>query len=1164
MPNRLEDQQARAQALDAAGSYIVQAPAGSGKTELLIQRFLALLARVDAPEEIVAITFTRKAAAEMRGRILAALTAAAGDAPGEPRETHRRHTWELARGALERDRAQGWNLREHPARLRVLTIDAFNLSLVRRMPWLSRLGGAPATVDDARPLFRRAARETLALLESSGPVSDHAAELLRHLDNQVERTEELLGVLLGRRDQWLRHLLPGQQGTQSGAPLRAELEAAWAGVLIGALRTAAQALQPYGAEIAACAAHAAGVLRATRPESGVVALAGLTALPPPTADRVDPWRGLAELLLTGDGSWRSPKGLNRNNGFPNDTAAQKAAKARMGGLLGKLRDDAGAARVPELLSTLPNPAFTDGEWTVIAALLALLAEAVERLREGFRRAGVADFIEIGSAAQAALQVGRSEARPSEDRPSEDRLRHLLLDEFQDTSTSQYRLLERLLADWAPGDGRTLFLVGDPMQSIYRFREAEVGLFLRAWSASENSPGASASGIGGSASGAGGSQSGAGQGIGTVPLRALTLRSNFRSDAAIVDWVNRAFAQVFPTQADIGTGAVPYSAAAAVRPAAEPAAVTVHPIVVPEGEKAWGTMQEAERIAELAWQARRDDPGQSIAILVRARTHLAEILPALRAVDVPYRAVEIDALAEQPVVVDLVALTRALLYPADRTAWLAVLRAPACGLTLADLLALAGEAPGAALWERIQDDAVSARLSPDGQARLGRVRAVLADALAQRARMNLRAWVLRTWVALGGPVGLRAVELGHARAYLGVLEALEQAGGEPAPEELTRHLEGLYAEPGADPAAVQVMTIHKAKGLEFDTVILPGLGRRSGWDMPPLLRWQELPGGGPGSLLLTPIGETGMEQNPNFRYLGWLEREKADQELRRLAYVAATRAKRRLHLLGVAVADHGGVKPPDPRSLLGTLWPALERDFRAAAVTPPQAAAAGSDPSPGALLRRLPVAWTPPVAPPDVRPAAPGATEEAEQEPIEYSWVGFTARRVGTVVHRLLLRMAREGAAAWPAQRIAAQAPVARTLLAQAGVPEPDLDGATQRALEALRATVADEKGRWVLRRHTDDRSEYDVTAVLDGELRRLRVDRTFVDDAGRRWIVDYKTSTHEGGRPEEFLDREMERYRKDMERYARVMRALEPERPVRLALYFPLVQGGWREWDFSG
>ncbi|NCP77771.1 MAG: UvrD-helicase domain-containing protein, partial [Desulfuromonadales bacterium] len=114
------------------------APAGSGKTELLIQRFLALLSQVERPDRILAMTFTRKAAAEMRNRLLESLAAAEGE---RPQEAHRAQTFDLARAALEQDRRLGWNLLLNPEILSIQTIDSFNAGLVRKMPWVCRLGG---------------------------------------------------------------------------------------------------------------------------------------------------------------------------------------------------------------------------------------------------------------------------------------------------------------------------------------------------------------------------------------------------------------------------------------------------------------------------------------------------------------------------------------------------------------------------------------------------------------------------------------------------------------------------------------------------------------------------------------------------------------------------------------------------------------------------------------------------------------------------------------------------------------------------------------------------------------------------------------------------------------------------------------------------------------
>ena len=167
-----DDVASRAVALDPRRSFIVQAPAGSGKTELLIQRFLTLLARVNEPEEIVSITFTRKAASEMRERVMNALNSASRGESGSG--AHARLTRDLAAAALEQDHVRGWSLLDHPSRVRIETIDALASGFTRAMPWLSRFGAMPDPVEDAYPLYRAAAHRTLRIL-GEGTTDDSEA-----------------------------------------------------------------------------------------------------------------------------------------------------------------------------------------------------------------------------------------------------------------------------------------------------------------------------------------------------------------------------------------------------------------------------------------------------------------------------------------------------------------------------------------------------------------------------------------------------------------------------------------------------------------------------------------------------------------------------------------------------------------------------------------------------------------------------------------------------------------------------------------------------------------------------------------------------------------------------------------------------------------------------
>ncbi len=934
----LPDLQARRDALDAARSFIVQAPAGSGKTELLIQRHLALLATVGAPEEIVAITFTRKAAAEMRHRVLDALATESPEAGAREQRT-----LELARAARARDAERGWDLAHNPARLRVQTIDALCAGLTRQLPLVSRLGAAPEIVERAEHRYREAARAAIALVESQQDVADSVARLLVHLDNDAARLEELLADMLARRDQWIRH----------GRKLdRSLLEAALAGLREEALVRARKLLAPAALrELVAVADHAFGNLGRG-----------------PFADDVAAWAALADLLLTKEDDWRKRPGPAQ--GF----LAGKAGdpwRARVAALT--LGDEFREALAD--LRRLPPAQYSDAQWNTLAAISILLQHALAELEVAFGLYGEVDFPALTQGAVAALG---EEGAPTELALALDyRIRHLLVDEFQDTSISQYDLIAKLTAGWQPGDGRTVFAVGDPMQSIYRFREAEVGEFLRTWDARR---------------------------IGDVPLERVTLSANFRAHAGLVAWVNDAFARVMPEREDLAAGAVPYAPSAHVREALAGPAVAVHPFF---DRDAAG---EAAAVVDLVARVRADDPAASVAILVRNRGHLGEIAQRLQAAGLRSRAIEIEALGERPVVQDLLALTQALAHPADRTAWLAVLRAPWCGLTLADLAALA-EGRAETVWELMNE---ATRLTPDGAARLARVRGVLARAVGARCRGTLRDRVEATWLALGGPACVAdPTDLEDADVYLDALEAAEDAAALPDLAAFRARLAELWALPDvhADDRDVQIMTIHKAKGLEFDHVIVPGLGGKGRDDGKRLFLWTERAGpGGEAELLVAPIEETGAPTDRIYAWLRKLDAERDRHEATRLLYVAVTRARQRVHLLGDVRLDgrDGTPKEPASNSLLAPLWPIVGERFREAAA---QAArtpvGAVVEPAPGDLSRLAPD-WRLAAPPPPARWRAP-ADEARSQDEIEFSWVGETARHVGTVVHRWLQRIADDAA-----------------------------------------------------------------------------------------------------------------------------------------------------------
>ena len=1117
------DDAARQSALDVTRSFIVQAPAGSGKTGLLTQRFLSLLTRADEPEEILAITFTHKAAGEMRNRIFASLERAHDDTP--PEQDHERMTWDLARKVLEQSSRRRWDLMENASRLQVQTIDSLCASLTRQMPLLSAFGTQPAVSEDSDRLYFEAARNALAEIESGEAWTPHIERLLKHLDNNLFRIEELLADMLARRDHWLRHL--GDR--QSEHLQRSTLESVLHRIVEEHLQVLEKSVPvALTEELVAVARIAAGSLQEQGVDTPLHACVDLHKFPGHRVAHLPVWLGLAYLLLTKDG-WR--KAVNKNIGFPPTSAA---SKKRMQDLLASLQTEETFCELLAGIADLPSPGYSEMQWEILEALVELLPIAVGHLKVVFSAHRQVDFTEI---AQRAVQALGGSEQPTDLALALDyRIHHILVDEFQDTSLSQYQLLERLTAEWTEADGRTLFLVGDPMQSIYRFREAEVALYLRARR----------------------------EGIGSVRLLPLTLSVNFRSQASLVDWFNDSFRKIFPASEDLTSGAVTYTDSRAYHPGEGNQAVSVEPLFTDDPTK------EATKVVEVVQRVREEQPDETIAILVRARSHLQAIVRALTNADIGFRAVEIEHLVDRQPVIDLMSLTRALMHPGDRVAWIAILRAPWCGLGLDELeILLTSGGAVKPVWQIISDSANHLTLNAENRQRLVRIVGVLNNAMSLRQNIPLSERVEGTWLALGGAATLeRKRDISDCEQYFRLLRAMESESIPITVKSLQARIEKLFA--NTDPESderLQVMTIHKSKGLEFDTVILPGLGRRSPSRKSRLLNWAERTVEDDRSeLILAPIPASNEDRDSINTYLQHLEKAREQNESSRLLYVAATRAKRRLFMFGqVKIRNEGEtmtVQPPVSGSLLATLWSAVEPIFADAAST-----IQDGNEEPGTTakqsclevqgINRLPATWTSPVK---FQPV--GIHQIDDEVPVEYSWAGPSARHVGTVVHRLLEAVIQFGIQYWAVINSETGRANIRSELMSLGVGRADLENAVATVLQAIEQTIQEKRGIWILdNQHEDSRCEYALESIDENNnFVTSIIDRTFIDDEGTRWIIDYKTSAHSGGGKDDFLDREMERYQSQLNRYARVMRQVE-DRPIKLGLYFPLLNG-WREWDY--
>lgn len=1102
----------RRRALATDASFLVQAPAGSGKTELLIQRYLALLAGVEAPQRVVAMTFTRKAASEMRERIVTALQMARDGAPVTM--PHEATTRQLASAVLAQADRLGWSLLDHPAQLAIYTIDALCATLASQAPIMSRLGPSVRVVERPQALYTLAARATLAAAEAQDP---HWGRLLATLDNDAAVVVDLVASMLARREQWLAHLVdqdPPALRTELESALQAEIEAE-----LGAARARAPA--ELMVRIAQCAQRAADELMA---EDGDAALAAALAqcaahggLPPAEHAALGHWCAVANWLLTRDGAPRQRH--TRREGVRPPSAGGGTQRDEAHAMLAALASAPEFVVALDLVRTLPPVTIADATWDTVLALLHILPRAVAQFRLVCARQGATDFTELALAAVAALGAV--------DAPSELLLRvdlaieHLLIDEFQDTSKLQFDLIDLLTAGWTPGDGRTLFAVGDPMQSIYRFRNAEVRLFLQAIDEGR---------------------------IGSVAVEFLDLARNFRSQGALVGWVNRVFPAILGARNEPWRGAVAFAAAAVPDDATPALPPTLDVATSREEEAACTVARVREALAE---------GSSDIAILVRTRGDLASILPALRAEGIGFAAVELDALAARQAVQDVMALAHALIQPADRLAALAVLRAPWCGILLADLLVASAHLdhglPGLlAALPTIEG------LSTDGRQRLARLATVIAPAFAEHGTGLLADRVRGTWLALGGPATLaEPIDFTAVEDSFAVLRDHARGGDVDDWDAVRDELAARFVT-SADEATstVKIMTLFKAKGLEFDTVVIPGLARAARNDVPPLLRWRTRPRG----LLLAPRGRRG-GPDPIYDYLGSLAGTEADHEVGRMLYVGVTRARRRLHLVATATieidADAGTPRWRTPRrgTALRKLWEGVVDALPAAPEAPSETR---SEPAGAPPLVRLAADFVVPRLP----EAIPPARSRAARAPgPDFEWARAEAAIIGTVAHRHLARRATDPGWARDAAAREALAPHVRAELAGEGVAAHALDHAVADVLAVLAAVNDDPRGRWLFDpTHTDAHSEWALAGLDGGAIVHVVLDRTFIAD-GQRWIVDFKTGRHEGADAEAFLAQEVTRYEAQLTRYARLVHALEA-RPIRLALYYPLVPGGWREWAY--
>lgn len=1213
----LTDFKQRQAALNCNHSYIVQAPAGSGKTGVLTQRILGLLALVERPEEVVAITFTKKAAGEMRQRVLESIVNAKESEC--PENDYEAQTWHLCQAVMSRDKTMGWNLLQHPNRLKVQTIDGFCSSLVKQMPYESNMGSMPAIEEDSTTVYEAAAKQLINSLGDGLPYDEALSSLLKHLDNNYRMAVNLISQMLSKRDHWLESVVVAQ-GHESD--LRPLLEETLASVVNNEITQIKQLIpEEKRKQLMKLSLYAAQNLHLDGVDSPILsalALEGTEADIESYVNSPQAWGVFSELLLVkGNASYR--KSVTASIGFPAPTksknasekALRKKRKDELLQLIGELNEDTPefAERLFEV-KKLPSGGYSDKQWALLVDLLRLMPMAAAHLSVLWQESGCVDFTEISMAALRAL--GGAEEPTDLALKYDNRISHILVDEFQDTSSLQIQLLEKLTAGWQRGDGRTLFLVGDPMQGIYSFRKADIGLFLGVWH---------------------------NMSLGQVELETLKLETNFRSDNKVISWVNNVFSHAFPAEDNARLGAVSYSHSVAAKSGADNAGVTLKLYQEAFLDKAL----EGEKIHDLAFPDREsvyvaetifalktkdstvvEEANKTFAVLVRSKANAKSVINELTRLQIPCRAVDIDTLQESAVIQQLLGITRALLRPSDRIGWYSVLRGPWAGLSLSTLEKLHSINEYAPLWNNLvcatsspMKQSLLASLHNEEILRLTRVVSLFSYYYDRRKQFGLREAVETLWHNLGGPLFLVSGETlatessqeelqekaqlqGQQKAqlqtqlqedadkYFGLLENFEYSGDLENIQLLEQKAMTLFSSPGStDPGAVQIMSMHKSKGLEFDYVFLPyGAKRGRGDDRPLLIVDNYLsPSTGHQSLFLAALPERSKDVKGDavYEFLWQTHTAKLSNELSRLTYVACTRAKHHLYLTGTLGSDKKGeLKAPSSSTLLGSLWTGIKKNDQLTNVTVVDAeeqqrsssktVKVFSDSVVSQLSERQNELFfsDQTCITSTSRPIA--LVEKADEVDLTHLDSRFHAT-VGTFAHRLYKQFADKGRISISEDQLGKLSPLWRASLSRMDILPTDMENALSIIKRSiLHLLVNEDKANWLFQQGSASYSEYGLSRVSGhSEGEHFIIDRTFIDDLGVRWIIDYKFSEPsatqvdgEGSNGEghsnqlseveiaAFVQQQVTLYRSQLENYFDLLNGFDPMKTC-LMLYFPLI-----------
>ncbi len=1092
------DQHARTQALDPDVSLIIQAPAGSGKTELLIQRYLRLLVTVPRCDMVLAVTFTKKAAGEMRARIVHALESA--QQHPLPTQPHAQLTWRLAKQVLEHGHQQQWPLTDLSNHLSIMTIDACCQHFLSLADTPFQLYAHYQLHPQPASFYRDVIQQFIHTycLHDTARYYDDFHQLLMHYHHDYRAVEQLMTTALSHREKWIRLTLTTRT---------TDFISQFAGSVAHCQQAHIARLLDVFTEDQICLVEQTfTTLQSLNALINLPSDIDILASRPVLDWTITDWQCFVQLLRTQGGQWRQR--FTQQHGIANQAslkqldASQQSqyadAKSSLKSLISSCQTTETLASVLIETSWIPVVDDPEAEWACLEPLLNILPALVAFLHLRMDVDQVSDFSGINLQLLSTLSDDTS-SQPLILRIYQ-RYRHVLIDEFQDTSVHQFEIFERAFSSWQDESQRTLCVVGDPMQSIYRFRQAEVKLFYQAKN----------------------------DGFCGVPLKHLQLTRNFRSTNQLVDVLNPIFKAVMSPDHNPFFPAKPVLSAK-------------------EGGCYWHQvnpdLSQAQVLCQTIAQLQKQYSDQTICLLVRSRTQLRYILPALERQGIDYQGVGLHALGQSQSVLDLFSMTCILLDAFDRLSWVSFLNAPAVAFPMDDIQQVCQD-KHAAVWDSLQR--MSASLSTPAQQITARITPLVEDALKQVGRIALSQIVQRLWHRLGADLTApSAAEYEHCLQFLTRLRELEHAHI-PITRERLQQLLPTYPEraQSPDPSRLTVMTIHKSKGLEYDIVLIPYLEQSTPISDKALLDWTYVSHRSQQHLLLHTHLRHRRQATTVHRYLRHVDKQGQLAEMERLYYVGFTRAKSQLHLFS---AEKSGY---NERSIMRLLAAALSTYL------PPSHQVKHEHISADEPIARkrtdqryiLPPNWQHPYAVhwQSSQTSQPHALAIKPVSVVDIFDDHSGRTRWGEMIHMSMAYLLSQN------ENPHMTADKIRQYVAFFGIDVDRDEMVIDTLLHGFHCCIEDPRFQWMWQhRHT---GSVEANLATQGQIQRA--DYTFEAD-GIRWIIDFKTH-----HIQKFLDTGQcdhpssvqADYRDQLLRYQSAYRALNRHQPIRCALYYPLSQ----------